>query len=160
MRRVTQYRVNDDDLRMLAQRKALRATESAFPVAVGWQGGALSIFVVGRPRNPLNGSRGHWSVHSRWAKGWRERTATALLGPDGYARQWIPAVPKLVTFTVYSWGKYDSDNLQAVCKPCRDALTDMRVIDDDRPSSGHDFGYANVVSRKGVTGIAIRIELR
>jgi hypothetical protein len=42
---------------------------------------------------------------------------------------------------------FDTDGLAASLKNYRDALKDMRIIDDDRPSSGHVFVYTQEISR-------------
>lgn len=130
-------------------------------------GELLAVFVPGKVTNPLNGSHGHWTKHRRWAKDWRERAQTALL--EG--RSWFltvgqtvgPAeVPKAITFIAYVAREFDDDNIRAACKPCRDALKDMRVIDDDKPSAGHVFEYQQVVNgkRDARRGIEIRVRLR
>ena len=160
-----------------AQVEALKARRDAAersPIKEGWDNGVLSVFVFGRPTHPLNGTlaHAHWSKRAKWAKGWRERAAAALLhwvtaqctpalGPH---HPWLgrPDTSKTVTFTVCGPSRFDDDNLRAVCKPVRDALKDMRVIDDDRPSAGHTFEYRQEkpTRRAGaVHGIAIKIEL-
>ena len=145
-----------------AARLTLRPTQ--LPVKEGWDGKALTVFVTGQPRNPLNSSHGHWSKHARWAKGWRERTASAVLRAHfihGWPQDWAPDEPKAVMFTIYSWGRFDDDAYGPVTKPCRDGLRDVGVIHDDGPRAGHRFTYENVVSRKvsAAHGIAITIRL-
>lgn len=150
---------------------AQQAAKATAPVREGWSDGALTVFVPGRPRNPLNSSHGHWTKHARWAKTWRERTSMAFwrraplysasLGTRVF--HWLAEDPKRVTFTVYGPARFDDDNLRAVCKPARDSLKDMRVIDDDRDSAGHVFVYEQAPpTRKAgsVHGIAIRIEVQ
>lgn len=157
------------DLAQTASGRAQAGSGAVIPCVEGWQGGALTVWVPGRPSNPLNGSHMHWSKRSRWAKGWREKTAAQILNHVFRSikePQWKGVrteTPKRVTFTVHGPSRFDDDNLRAVVKPCRDALKDMRVIDDDRDSSGHDFRYAQAKpTRKpgAVYGIAITIELR
>ena len=73
-----------------------------------------------------------------------------------------PVLHKRITFTVYGPARFDDDNLRAVCKPVRDSLKDLAVINDDRPSAGHVFEYEQAKpSRKtgSVYGIAVRVEL-
>ena len=166
--------VTRDELAMLAARRGRRAVADAasprVPVTEGWSDGALTVFVPGKPRNPLNGSHEHWSKRAKWAKGWRERAAVRILAHLPRAKNgvwsgywtYLPAEPKRITFTIYGAARFDDDNLRAVCKPVRDALKDMAVIDDDRPSAGHTFLYeqAKPTRKAGAThGIAIRVEL-
>lgn len=162
-------RVTRDEVAALARREAQETQRAAFPVREGWSDGALTIFVPGRPRNPLNGSHEHWSKRARWAKGWRERAQMALMrevGQWGVNRvrkwPWNTTTPKRITFTIYGPSRFDDDNVRAVCKPVRDALKDMCVIDDDRESAGHTFLYAQAKptrSAGAIHGIALRIEL-
>lgn len=149
---------------MLA-RKAAGQDAPTFPVKVGWDGGVLTAFVVGRPTNPLNGGQRSYMKHARLRKEWREKTAHHLLpflrGRGSFS--WRADAPKIVTFTVYAFNMYDADALGAVCKSVRDALKDMGVIQDDRPSAGHTFHYtqAKPTRTAGVVhGIAIRIALK
>lgn len=157
---------------MKASRQGRSGAQGAqIPVREGWDGGALVVFVPGRPRNPLNGSHEHWSKRAKWAKGWRDRAGHRLYeqsGPGGRPYRihghwpWSLVEPKRITFTIYGPSRFDDDNLRAVCKPVRDALKDMAVIDDDRPSAGHTFVYeqAKPTRKAGaVHGIAIRVEL-
>lgn len=147
-----------------------QAVKAKAPVVEGWKDGVLVVFVPGTPKNPLNGSHAHWSKRAKWAKGWREKAAARVyeIGchRDGAPRMaptpWAATDPKHVTFTVYGRARFDDDNLRAVCKPVRDALKDMAVIDDDRPSSGHVFEYTQAKparSAGAIHGIAIRVEL-
>lgn len=154
----------------MARRDGVNAT--AYPVREGWEAGALTVFVSGRPRNPSNGSHGHWTKHARWAKSWRDCTASSVLDvldvPDTRPAEragwpWGAKAPKKITFTIYGASRFDDDNVRAVCKPVRDGLKDMHVIDDDRPSAGHVFEYSQAKpTRKAgsVYGISIRIELK
>jgi hypothetical protein len=76
---------------------------------------------------------------------------------------WPAGAMKRITFTVYGRARFDDDNLRAVCKPVRDAVQDMAIIDNDRPSAGHTFLYEQAPPTRKVGaahGIAIRIELR
>jgi hypothetical protein len=118
----------------------------------------VTIFVPGPIRNPLNGSHGHWSKHARWVKTERERTAYLILKLGWPAYSQSPTVPKRVDFLVYVARRFDDDNLAAACKPYRDALKDMRVIDDDGPARGHEFHYRQVVSK--TRGIEITVTPR
>ena len=55
-----------------------------------------------------------------------------------------PKTPKLVTFTAHVGAEFDEDNLASSLKPVRDALQDMKIIDNDKPSAGHRFVYEQV----------------
>lgn len=122
----------------------------------------LAVFIPGKVQNPLNGSHGHWSKRARWAKTRREKAQMCILVAirNSIKRFADPAMPKLVTFTATVWNEFDSDGLAAALKPTRDALVDMRVLHNDRPSSGHAFIYEQVVARgkKSEPGVAIRVE--
>ena len=106
----------------------------------------MTVWLPGLLVNPTNGSRGHWSKHSRWAKSWRDRTCMQILAVVGASRRHgiYPKAPKLVTFTAHVGAEWDDDGLSSALKPCRDALQDMRIIDNDRPSAGHQFIYEQV----------------
>jgi hypothetical protein len=160
-----------------ARKTAQKALQATIPVTEGWQGGALVVFVPGRPRNPLNGSHEHWSKRAKWAKGWRENTNTRLylasVGGRRSLTDWLDttprwpwgeaSAPKRITFTIHGPSRFDDDNLRAVCKPVRDSLKDMGVIDDDRPSAGHTFHYEQAPPKRAAGaphGIAIRIEVQ
>lgn len=151
------------------------STVSVAPAA----GELLAVWVPGALTNPLNGSHGHWEKHRLWAKDWRERAGTALLiaitnrgrfialafsdAREGLvAMREIVTGQKAVTFIAYVAREWDEDNLRAGLKPVRDALKDMRVIDDDKPSAGHTFTYEQRVDRtKGARrGVEIRVRLR
>ena len=142
-----------------------QAAKATAPVVEGWRDGVLTVWVPGRPANPMNGSRGHWSKHARWAKGWRERAGTHLLpflGRFSYGRTlWLPETPKAITLTIYAPGRgFDDDAWGPICKPLRDALKDMRIIDDDGNNPDgtprHAITYAQV-TKAPVVGIAVRI---
>ena len=150
---------------------AQQAMKAACPVVEGWRDGALTIFVPGVPKH-FKG-RGHRYTVSRHTKNWRERTASRLLAHcSGWAPRemrfivacgfatpwpWRANAPKRITFTVYTSGRgFDDDNLELVASPCRDALKDMRIIDDDTPAAGHCFTYAQV-TKAAVVGIAMAV---
>lgn len=110
----------------------------------------MTVFIPGPLKNPLNGSHGHWSKHRRWAKDWRERTHQILwlaLRNDLHRVKADAACPKTITFRAYTYNAVDDDNLRAMLKPCRDALKDARIIDDDGPRSGHVFLYEQQIAR-------------
>ena len=121
---------------------------------------ALDVFVPGPLSNPLNGSRGHWSKHARWARQWRDRAGLVLL--EARTRQprrswpWAPELPKLVMFQCHVWSLFDDDALPGICKPIRDALVDARVIDGDAPGHGHGFAYTQTINRQA-RGVRITI---
>ena len=139
-------------------------------------GELLAVFVPGKLRNPMNGSHGHWSKHARWAKTWRERAAWAIfesayqgcgvvgvnMGRALLALEMQPEKPKLVTLHAVVPSRFDDDNLPPCCKPIRDALKDMGVVNDDRPSAGHVFTYTQEARRKAGTvhGVTVRVRLR
>ncbi len=160
-------RITREEAATLTAKGAQEAVAARSPVPEGWHGGGLTIFVQGRPWNPLNGGQRSYMKHARLRKAWRERTASRLLSHANiitrrdwpYRWPWRPATPKRITFTVYARNAFDSDNLEAVCKSVRDALKDAGMIQDDRPSAGHTFEYAQVPTRKAgaVHGIAVRI---
>lgn len=112
----------------------------------------IEVFIPGALRNPLNGSlsRAHWSVRSKWANGWKDRTVWALRsGAPLYQQAYDSmrlAEPKLVRFLAQTGARWDDDNLPAGIKPIRDALIGY-VIHSDAPGSGHLFEYAQVVNR-------------
>lgn len=123
----------------------------------------LEVWIPGAIVNPLNQSAwGLWK-HRRRTRTQREKAAGYLLVALRNARWTVPpATPKRVTFTRTGFNAMDSDGYQAACKPYRDALMDMAVIDDDRDSAGHTFAYAQRIdrSRKALAGVMIRVELR
>lgn len=148
---------------------AQQTSKASAPVKSGWWGGSLDVFIAGRPTHPLNGTHAHWSKRARWAKTWRENAAAELYKwvlpapPHLRGWPWTPSAPKRITFTVYGPLRFDDDYLRAVCKPVRDSLQDMAVIDDDRDSSSHVFLYqqAKPTRKAGsVYGISLRVELQ
>lgn len=123
-------------------RAVLRGSEHPVPV------GALRILIPGAITNPLNGAHGHWTKKARWSGGQRARAQTLMLDArwrDGWLVR--PEWPKRIIFRAYVHNLFDSDGLQAAIKPIRDALKDMWIVDDDRPSAGHDFRYEQEISR-------------
>jgi hypothetical protein len=147
-----------------ARKTAQKALQATIPVTEGWQGGALVVWCPGTPRNPLNGQRGHWAKHARWAKEWRERAEMRLyvVMTTHPWNHWPPHLPKRVTFTVYGRARFDDDNVRGVVKPLRDALQDMRVIDSDG-NPAHTFHYEQAPPKRAAGaphGIAIRIEVQ
>jgi hypothetical protein len=115
----------------------------------------VTLFVPGRPTNPLNGSHRHWSVRSKWASEWRHTTQLAWLEAgrptlDGPAR---------VTFTVYVGRLFDDDAVPAICKIVRDTAVRVLLNSDDGPSSGHEFRYRQE-RRPDLRGILVEVEPR
>jgi hypothetical protein len=51
------------------------------------------------------------------------------------------------------------DGLRAGMKPMRDALKDAGLIDDDKPSAGHQFVYGQRIYRAN-RGVKITVEPR
>lgn len=119
----------------------------------------LEVWVPGPLTNPMNGSHGHWSTHYRWAKDWRERTHQHLFAAIGAFRLYNPREAKRVIFTAHTARRWDTDNLAAGMKPCRDALKDAGLIHDDGPDSGHRFEYAQRIDRQH-RGVLITVTLR
>lgn len=121
----------------------------------------VRVFLPGQLRNPLNGSWGGWQKHARLARDMRDRATTALyLATTPAQRTEIirnAATPKLVTFRAFVVREWDDDAVPAAIKPYRDALVTMRLIDDDRPSAGHRFVYAQTIE-KGKRGVEIVVE--
>jgi hypothetical protein len=112
----------------------------------------LTVWIPGKLENPLNGSlsRAHWTKKSRWARTRREAAQMHFLealGTGKRSKRPDPKAPKLVTFRCYVGAEWDDDNLRAACKPVRDSLKDMKIIDDDRPSAGHTFTYEQEIRR-------------
>ena len=122
----------------------------------------LDFLVPGTPRNPLNGSWGHWAKHARIARGWRDATAAAM--PRGWLVPQHPgdaAWPKRVIFTVQVGRAWDDDAIPGACKPVRDALVDLGVVDGDAPRHGHRWEYRQAVIRDPARrGIYVRVEHR
>jgi hypothetical protein len=122
----------------------------------------LEVWIPGALVNPLNESAwGLWK-HRRRVKTLREKAQACLLEAI-HRTGWNlpPSAPKRITFTRTGFNLMDGDGYQAACKPYRDALTDMQVIDDDRDSAGHVFVYDQVRKRAvGVAGVRVRVELR
>lgn len=122
----------------------------------------LSFFVHTKPENPLNGSLSgaHWSKKRRWSNLRREAAARVMYAEmRGKRPPWPAAQPKAVTFTVHSHNAFDSDGRQAACKPYRDALRDMGLINDDRDSAGHSFDYRQVISRGKAAKHGVQIDV-
>jgi hypothetical protein len=135
------------------RRKLLSSMGIAPPSTVAaTDGESIVVFVEGPLHNPMNGSRGTWHKHARWARQWRERTGMVLLAERGRGRcgprwPWPSSLPKLVLFMAHTGATWDDDNLRAGMKPLRDALKDAGIIDDDKPRSGHIFSYSQRIDR-------------
>jgi hypothetical protein len=108
----------------------------------------VTFWIPGPIENPLNGSlsHAHWTKRSRWAKTRREKAQMHMLVAFGRGPR-SPHTPKHITFRAFTYNAFDGDGLQAAIKPYRDALKDMRIIDDDRDSAGHRFVYEQEISR-------------
>jgi hypothetical protein len=123
----------------------------------------FSVWVPGALENPLNGSHGHWAKHATWARRRKQAAEMCILHALGSrSTPWPARVPKRITFTAAVYNEFDTDGLAAALKPTRDALKSMQLIDDDRPSSGHVFTYAQVVKRgkDAPRGVQITVEPR
>lgn len=109
----------------------------------------MTVFIPGKLANPQasewKGS--HWAKRARLAKSIREKTGAYILATMGRRLDAAPWAPKRVEFNAYVANPFDSDNLATACKPYRDALRDMKLIDDDRDSCGHQFVYRQTVAR-------------
>ena len=117
----------------------------------------LTVFVPGKLVNPLN-ARMHWAAQARWAKNWR-RTTALIVGDMMKRAAWREdaTVPKRVTFIAHVARLMDRDGVIAALKPAVDGLRDARLIHDDDPVSGHEFGDpVQVVDRKG-RGVEITV---
>lgn len=122
----------------------------------------LSVFVPGPLMNPKNMSAmGLWK-HRRYMKTWRERTGHYLLQASlAYPQRrwpWPPELPKRVAFTAHTAREWDDDGLAYGLVSVRDALRDMRLIQDDAPRCGHVFTYAQVIDK--LRGVTILVEPR
>ena len=139
-------------------------------------GELLAIWIPGKLESRLNGPQGRTLKGARWRatkiKATRERVCAAIL--DGLMKGWygstltaravpIQGTPKTVRFIVYVGHEWDLDeNVPAALKTHKDALKVMRIIDDDKPSSGHTFTYEQVIDprRSGRRGVEIRVRIR
>jgi len=119
----------------------------------------VTLFIPCTLVNPLNGSHGHWSKRARSARTQREKAQMYLLQALGTERP-NPHTLKRITFTAYTYNAFDGDGLQASLKNIRDALKDMRIVDDDRASLGHQFVYEQQISRgkNAKRGVQITVE--
>ena len=131
--------------------------------------GELVACFIDRPlTNPMNakGYGGHWTKHMRWARTWKDAAWSALYETSRKKRDQIAwpeaTVPKCVSFIAHVSREWDDDNLRTAMKPARDALREAGVIDDDKPSAGHEFLYSQIVdrTRAGKRGLEIRVRLR
>ena len=123
----------------------------------------LKVWVPGPLANPMNGTRGHWGKHARWAQQWRQRTEQRLLlekltGRDTRWREIDPELPKRVTFTAHTVRRWDDDNLRAGMKPIRDGVVSAHLIDSDALDSGHEFVYQQRI-KPDERGVLITVEL-
>jgi len=107
----------------------------------------------------MNGSRGHWAKHVRWARQWRARTAMAWLAAYPQRPTMDAWAPKLIRFLANTGATWDDDNLRAGMKPMRDALVDIGAIQSDAPNAGHLFVYEQRIDRKN-RGVRITITPR
>lgn len=119
----------------------------------------LTVFIPGLLASPMNASGyGLWK-HRRWAKTWREKAAAFMLYTWGRHAGVDPATPKRITFYARVGAEWDDDNLRAGLKPVRDALKDMHIVNDDRPSAGHEWLYRQVIVRpRNERGVTIIVE--
>lgn len=124
---------------------------------------ALSFFVECALKNYANHG-GHWTGKAGYQKALRDKThILALEHRDRWpsdAMEMTAAMPKCVTMTAYVWNYFDThDGLRNACKPLVDGLVRARFLDDDRPQSGHQFLYTQVIDRTH-RGVQITIEPR
>jgi hypothetical protein len=121
-------------------------------------GDLLAIFCPGILKNPLNGPQyGRQKfAHAGYRKRWKERVSLAV-----WEANWEPShvVPKAVTFHANVFNLFDTDGLQAACKPLRDALVECGVISGDAERDGHSFTYTQRIDRKA-RGVEIRVRQR
>jgi len=128
-------------------------------------GELLAVWVPGKLVNPLNAGAWGWQKRSRTAKAWKDRTTLAIFEANLWRQSqatFFPGwdhTPKCVLFHASVFHKFDSDGLQAACKPIRDTLIQCGVIHSDAPDSGHEFVYAQMIDRAR-RGVEIRVSLR
>lgn len=127
-------------------------------------GELLAIFVAGKLRNPLNGPQyGRQKfVQSRYRRDWKDRVAQALLETLFVREAWhhfFGGRPKRVVITAGVHQKFDSDGLQAACKPIRDALVECGVVSGDAERDGHAWEYHQRIDRTR-RGVEIHVSLR
>lgn len=130
----------------------------------------LAIWVPGKLKNPLNGPQygKQKFVQSRYRRDWKDRVALALFEIRWRAEgKWFvptgaldnyPTGPTRVLLTASVHQKFDSDGLQAACKPIRDALVECGVVSGDAERDGHVWEYAQRIDRAR-RGIEIRVRL-
>lgn len=110
----------------------------------------------------MNDHKAHWSKHRIWSREQKSRVEMAILAAVGRHHGMIASAPKRVTFRMFAAGEWDDDNLRAALKPARDALKSMGIINDDRPSAGHEFVYTQSPDRRrgAYRGVEITVEAR
>lgn len=122
-------------------------------------GDLIAIFVPGILKNPLNGPQyGRQKfAHASYRKRWKERVALALLETSYfYCRL---GERRAIHFHANVFNLFDTDGLQAACKPIRDALVECGVISGDADRDGHTFTYDQRIDRKN-RGVEIRVRLK
>ena len=113
-------------------------------------GAGVKVWIPGKLENPLNGSHGHWTQarslgevaarKSADVSTHYEDAALGLADPPRRPRSTSPSRPTSGPVLTTTTSEQRSSTY-------RDALKDMKIIDDDRESSGHEFHYRQVVSR-------------
>ena len=122
----------------------------------------MTIVIPGKLENPLNGSHGHWSKHARWARTRKAKAEMCILAAlKSRQPPWPPEAPKRITFLATVWNQFDSDGLSAACKPIRDSLQSMGLINSDAPGAGHTFLYEQRIERgkRAAPGVTVQVEL-
>jgi len=120
--------------------------------------GAITFFVPGKLRNPLNGAHGHWATAAKERQRWRWKTKLAFLALP--TRKVFPldyTAPKRVWLIAHTWNAMDTDGLVASLKSVRDGLMDCGLIRSDAPEAGNVFTYEQRVKRKE-RGVWITVE--
>lgn len=126
-----------------------------------WDLVEIELWVPGPLRNPMNGSRGHWSKHARWSRQWRERACLAFLEARQTHRgrwPWPASAPKRIHFHCQTWNTLDDDALPAICKPLRDATVDAGISASDAPKAGNVYTYSQAIDRAH-RGVRITVTL-
>jgi hypothetical protein len=111
---------------------------------------AFTFFVPVLLVNELNVREAHWSPRDIRARTHRDATASAVLrflraGPRAWRIEAPPEQPKQVQIVAHVRRRFDEqDNLRAACKHVVDGLIDAGLIDDDGPTTGHQFSYTQI----------------
>jgi hypothetical protein len=123
----------------------------------------MSCFVIKLPNaTPSLNTLMGWKHHER-TRNWKYAQYKAQVREEleaafGHHEFTKPTKRMRVTFTRFSAGELDDDNLRGGFKPMRDALKDLNVIVDDN-SRWLEAHYFQVKTPTGVQGTTIEIEV-